>query len=74
MLPAATLQRRLPTRQVGIRYGVGPRTLRRWEIQKIFPAPDFVINERKYWLESTLDEHDRRTVAERGASVGPRHA
>ena len=69
MLPAATPQRRLPTRLVCIRYGVSSRTVRRWEIQKVIPAPDFVVNERKYWWESTLEEHDRRTVAARGASA-----
>ena len=74
MLTPATLKRRLPTRQVCLRYGVSSRTVRRWEIQKVIPSPDFVINERKYWLESTLDEHDRRTVAARGGSVGQRHA
>ena len=74
MLTPSTLKRRLPTRLVCIRYGVSSRTVRRWEIQKLIPAPDFIVNERKYWLESTLDEHDRRSVAARGASVGPRHA
>lgn len=74
MLPAATIQRRLPTRLVCVRYGVSSRTIRRWEIQKIIPAADFIIHARKYWLESTLDEHDRQTVATRGASAGPRHA
>ena len=48
------IKRRLPMRQVGIRYGVGTRPIRRWEIQKIFPPPDFVVNLRKYWLEMTL--------------------
>jgi hypothetical protein len=74
MLTTSTAQRRLPTRLVCLRYGVSSRTVRRWEIQKVIPAPDFIVNERKYWLESTLDEHDRRTVASRGASVEPRHA
>ena len=59
----AGLKRRMPTRLVCLRYGVSSRTVRRWEIQKIIPAADFVIHERKYWLESTLDEHDCHTVA-----------
>jgi hypothetical protein len=74
LLTTASPKRCLPTRLVCIRYGVCSRTVRRWEIQKILPAADFVINDRKYWWESTLDEHDRRAVAARGASVGPRHA
>jgi hypothetical protein len=69
MLTPATLKRLLPTRQVCLRYGVSSRTVRRWEIQKILPPPDLVVNERKYWWESTLDENDRRTVATRAASA-----
>jgi hypothetical protein len=75
VLPTATPKRRLPTRLLCLRYGVKhPRTIRRWEVQGVIPPPDFVINHRKYWLETTLDEHDRRTVAARGASAGLRHA
>jgi DNA-binding transcriptional MerR regulator len=69
MLPTATLKRLLPTRQVCLRYGVSSRTVRRWEIKKVIPPPDLVVNERKYWRESTLDENDRRIVATRGASA-----
>ena len=66
MLTISTLQRSMPTREVCIRYGVKtPRTIRRWEIQKVIPPPDFVINGRKYWREATLDEHDRQCVAAR---------
>jgi hypothetical protein len=65
MLTTST-RRGVPTRGMCIRYGVKhPRTIRRWEIQGVIPPPDFVINNRKYWWESTLDQHDRRTVAAR---------
>jgi hypothetical protein len=69
MLTTSTPRRGVPTRGMCVRYGVKhPRTIRRWEIQGVIPPPDFVINKRKYWWEATLDEHDRRTVAARGAS------
>jgi hypothetical protein len=61
-----TSKRGVPTREVCTRYGVKhPRTIRRWEIQRVIPPADFVINGRKYWWESTLDKHDRRAVAAR---------
>jgi hypothetical protein len=54
-----------------MRYGVkNLRTIRRWEIQKVIPPPDFVINGRKYWREATLDEHDRQCVAARAKQIG----
>ena len=69
MLTPATLKRLLPTRHVCLRYGISSRTVRRWEFKKVIPPPDLVVNERKYWRESTLDENDRRIVAARGASA-----
>jgi hypothetical protein len=66
MITTSLSRRGVPTRGLCIRYGVKhPRTIRRWEIQKVIPPPDFVINGRKYWWETTLDEHDRRSVAAR---------
>jgi len=57
------------TRGVCNRYGVkNLRTARRWEIQKVIPPPDFRINNRKYWWESTLDRHDRQRVVERATT------
>ena len=69
MLTTSTPQRCVPTREVCIRYGVTPRTVRRWGIQKVIPPPDFVINGRKYWWETMLEAHERRTVAARGTSA-----
>jgi hypothetical protein len=66
MLTTSTPKRGVPTRGVCIRYGVkNPRTIRRWEIQKVIPPPDFVVNGRKYWWETTLDQHERQRVADR---------
>jgi hypothetical protein len=62
------------TRDVCVRYGIKhPRSVLRWEKQGIIPPADFVINNRKYWWESTLERHDRKTVAER-SSTRPRKA
>ena len=51
-------------RQVAQRYGVHLRTIRRWYEAGLFPDPDFVINDRPYWAEQRLDEHDRQCAIE----------
>jgi hypothetical protein len=72
MPTTSTLMRLLSTRQVRHRYGdVCARTINRWRKQGILPDPDVVINNRNYWRDSTLDEHDRRSMAE---ASEPRHA
>lgn len=50
----------LPDREVCKRYGVVPRTLRRWDDNPSleFPPPTF-INGRKYRDEAKLDAWDR---------------
>jgi hypothetical protein len=45
------------------------RSLRRWVVQGIFPPADRVVNNRNYWWEATLIEHERRLVAERPTVV-----
>jgi DNA-binding transcriptional MerR regulator len=61
-------KRLLPTRQVGARYGVTPRTVDRWKRRKMLPPPDLTINNRHYWYEDGLDQHDRQLVAERASA------
>jgi hypothetical protein len=54
------------------RYDRNPRTPKRWNASGLLPPPDAVINNVPYWFEHTLDQHDRRTVAE--ALSQPREA
>ena len=64
--PKSPIRRLLPARDVAERYGLrSVRSLRRWVVQGIFPAADRVVNNRNYWFESTLIEHERRLVVER---------
>src|SRR6188508_3468428 len=52
-------------RAVGQRYGgKHPRTITRWVHQGVIPAPDLSINNRDYWYEDSLEQHDRQLVAE----------
>jgi DNA-binding transcriptional MerR regulator len=60
-----SIKRLLPTRKVGERYGVTPRTVVRWRRQNVIPQPDLTINKRHYWDEAGLDRHDRALVAAR---------
>jgi hypothetical protein len=46
------------------RYDRNPRTPKRWDDAGLLPPPDAIVNGISYWDESTLDEHDRQTVAE----------
>jgi hypothetical protein len=58
--------RKLPTRQVCIRYGVSDRTVARWERDKTlgFPRP-VIIRGRKFFDEDELTSFDRAQVAQR---------
>jgi hypothetical protein len=47
---------------VGRRYNRCTRTIKRWEDVKILPPPDLIVGERKFWAETTLDEHDHKTT------------
>jgi hypothetical protein len=67
-MPSPSPGRLIPTREVCVRYGQkAGRTIRRWVLAGIFPAPDRVINHRNYWYETTLIEHERRAIAEKHA-------
>ena len=62
-------KRFLPKRKVGDRYGVTPRTVDRWKKRKVIPPPDLTINNRDYWSEDRLEQHDRQLVAEHAATA-----
>lgn len=49
----------LPARAVWERYNVTDRTLDRWLKAGIFPRPDRVINNRRYWRTATVESFDR---------------
>ena len=55
-------------RAVADRYDVVVRTIDRWVRDNILPASDLVVNHRHYWLEASLDRHDRRSTTERAAA------
>jgi hypothetical protein len=65
-----------PKRYVGIRavrrrYGdCSARTIDRWVKAGVLPAPDQVINNRRFWSEDGLDRHDRRRTVEAATSKG----
>jgi hypothetical protein len=57
--------RYLATRGVGKRYAdAAPKTVREWEERGIIPPADLCINGHKYWLEESLDAHDRKRTIE----------
>ena len=61
-------RRLLGKRSVGQRYGdKHPRTVKRWVDKGVIPPPDLNINNRDYWYEDRLEEHDRQLVAERAS-------
>jgi hypothetical protein len=57
----------LTTPKVKKRYDdVSSRTVDRWIKSGKFPPPDIILpNGRKAWLESTLEAHERVSVAAR---------
>jgi hypothetical protein len=61
--------KKLPTRQVCVRYGVTDRTISRWERdpELNFPQPT-VINNRKYYDEECLTAWDRANVGKRAVA------
>jgi hypothetical protein len=65
--PTSVPKRALPTGKVGARYGVCARSVLRWEVQKVLPKADLIINKRRYWWEETLDRHDRARTVEAAA-------
>lgn len=64
--PSKELRARyLATRDVGERYAnAAPKTVREWEEKGIIPKADLTINGHKYWLEESLDAHDRKRTIE----------
>lgn len=63
----------LSARRVADRYSVHIRTLARWELKKVIPPPDEVINNRRYWYSTTLDEADRKRTVEAGKVATTNH-
>lgn len=60
-------------RTIGKRYGGRHgRTIKRWVEQGILPPPDTTIQERPYYYEETLDNHDRQQAS--AAMSKPRRA
>jgi hypothetical protein len=57
--PRGPLSQYLQARAVADRYGVHLGSLSRWIARGIFPKPDLVIADRRYWKVGTLDALDR---------------
>ena len=62
-------RRMLPLRAVCERYGVCARTVDRWLASGVLPTPAAVINKRRYWSEQEIEQHERRTVANRSITT-----
>jgi len=45
------------------RYGRTQRTLDRWKLDKILPAPDLVINGAPYWYETTIEANEKTRLS-----------
>jgi hypothetical protein len=71
-VPLNPTRRALDRRGVGRRYGgKHPRTIKRWKDRGVIPPPDFIIGDRDYWYEDTLDEADRQRTIEAAAKNKP---
>ncbi len=55
--PSAT--RLVPARAVASRYGISLRSVDRWLAKEVLPAPDRIVNGRRYWLLASLERADR---------------
>ncbi len=53
-------------RAVAQRYNITLRTIDRWLARAIIPPPDRVINNRRYWLLTSLEEADRKHTLDAG--------
>lgn len=63
------IKRLIPTRGVCERYGIkAARSIRRWVLIGVLPPPDRTINNRNYWWLETLEQHERRAVAEKSTA------
>ena len=74
IVPPFTGKRYISRPGVGKRYSVSPRTTYRWEELKILPPPDLRMRDRDYWLEETLDKHDRKQTQKAGKSEPPKRS
>jgi hypothetical protein len=45
------------------RYKVVDRTFDRWVAEGSFPPPDWTHKGRRYWRRSTVEQHERNTIA-----------
>jgi DNA-binding transcriptional MerR regulator len=62
-MPLSHDKRALPTRRVAERYGVSPRTVKRWQTSGVLPPPDLTVNLRHYWFLTTLEQTERSRIA-----------
>jgi hypothetical protein len=53
----------ITTRRLAESHSVTPRTIFRWVKDGILPAPDKVINGRKYWRADRADRKPRNTAS-----------
>jgi hypothetical protein len=72
MSPTSSPKRFIAIRAVRRRYGdCSARTIDRWVEGGALPPPDQIINNRRYWDEGKLDEHDRQRTIEAAAKSRP---
>ncbi len=64
-------RRLLSARRVADRYSIHIRSLARWVARKVIPPPDEIINDRRYWYDTTLDQADRDRTRKAGAKNQP---
>ena len=57
----------ISARTVAHRYDVHLRSVSRWVARGVIPPPDQVINNRRYWLLTTIEQADRRRTIEAAA-------
>ena len=62
--PTSVPKRALPTGKVGARYGVCARSVLRWEVQKVLPKADLIINKRRCDEESCDSVTDALRLAQ----------
>jgi hypothetical protein len=63
-MSALTPKKLVGSRVVRARYNnIVGRTVSRWVKKGILPRPDQWINNRPYWFEDTLEQHERARVA-----------
>lgn len=56
------------------RYQVDPRTIKRWEDTGTLPPPDLVINNIKYWFESSIERNERERLSARSRKTADANA